>query len=211
MSYRFSIQRPAEQEIEGAGAAMLRPRRGDRQHIAAQIGFVQPARHGALQDAAARPAMPGDDQNAAPAGGTRGGDKALERAMRLGLGHAVQVEARLDSAAAAAEPLRGGAVDTGELIERRCGGWRWRGLRSSGGRVAGWDRARFGRIAGGTPAVFRQGAAGERRDLARHTPPQLRVFRVEAAHPRPARYEDGAGHARPIECAARYRRCATGR
>ncbi len=135
--------------------------------------------------------------------------------MRLGLGHAVQVEPRLDSAAAAAEPLGGGAVDTGELVERRW--WfSWERRRLAGevgaGRMAAVRRKlRLGRIAGGTPAVLRQGAARERRDLARHTPPQLRVFRVETTHPRPARYEDGAGHARPIESAARYRRCATGR
>ena len=103
---------------------MLRPSGGDRQHIAAQIGLVQPTRYGALQNAAAHAAMPGDHEDAAPASGARGRDKPRQRAMRLGLGHAVQIEARLDRAAATAEPLGGGAIDAGELVERR-----WWGLR----------------------------------------------------------------------------------
>ena len=103
---------------------MLRPGGGDRQHIAAQIGLVQPTRYGALQNAAAHAAMPGDDEHAAPPSGARARHKTLERAMRFGLGHPVEIEPRLDRAAATAEPLGGGAIDPGELIERRrCRFW----------------------------------------------------------------------------------------
>lgn len=109
----------SEQQVERGGAAVLRASRRDRQDMAAEIGFVQPARHGALQDAAAHAAMPGDNEDAAAAGGARARNKAGERAVRLGLGHAMQIEARLDIALAAAQPLGGGAVDTGEAIERR--------------------------------------------------------------------------------------------
>src|SRR5437763_5925011 len=179
----------------------------------AQLRLMEPARHGALQNAAARPAMAGDDEDTAPAGGARGRDKAPERAMRLGLGHPVEIEPRLDRALSTSEPLGGGAVDTGELVERRRGGlWRrLRTLRLNARQFAGLDRARLGRIAGGTPAVLSLGAAGERRDIVRHPAPQLRIFRAEPAHPRPIRHEGGAGRVRPTGWAARYRRCATGR
>src|SRR4051794_20751080 len=115
----------AEQDIEGAGAAMLRPGRGDRQYVAAHLGLVKPARHRALQDAAADPAMAGDNQHTAPARRARSGDKTEQRVMRLGLSHAVQIEARLDRAAAAFQPLGGGAIDAGELVERRLWWWWW--------------------------------------------------------------------------------------
>jgi len=85
----------------------------------AQLGLVQPARHRALQDAAADPAVAGDDQHAPPAGSARAADKAEQGAVRLGLSHAVQVEPRLDRAAAALQALGGGAIDTGEIVERR--------------------------------------------------------------------------------------------
>jgi hypothetical protein len=190
---------------------MLRPGRGDRQHIAAQIGLVEPTRYGALQNAAAHAAMAGDDEDAAATGGARARHKAGERAMRLGLGHPVEIEPRLDRALATPEPLGGGAINPGELVERRRG---WRGLRTlrlNARQIAGLDRARLGRIAGGTPAVLSLGAAGERRDIACHASPQLRIVRAESAHPRPIRHEGGAGRVRPIGCAARYRRSATGR
>ena len=98
---------------------MLRPGRGDRQHMMAQLGLMEPARHGALQNAAAHAAVAGDDEDAAAAGGARARHKTLERAMRLGLGHPVEIEPRLDRAAATAEPLGGGAIDPGEAVERR--------------------------------------------------------------------------------------------
>ena len=64
--------------------------------------------------------MAGDDQNAAPAGGARAATtKPGERTVRLGLGHAVQIEPRLDRAAAALQPFGGGAIDPGEPVERR--------------------------------------------------------------------------------------------
>ena len=131
---------------------MLRPGGGDRQHIAAQIGLVQPTRYGALQNAAAHAAMPGDHEHAAPPGGARARHKTLERAMRLGLGHPVEIEPRLDRAAAAFQPRGGGAIDAGEAVQRRGGG---RLRRRGFGRSSSRDRARPGRIAGETPAVWR--------------------------------------------------------
>ena len=108
---------------------MLGPGRGDCEHMPAHLGLVKPARHGALQDAAADPAMAGDHQNAASAGGARPGNKTEQRVMRLGLGHAVQIEARLDRAAAAFQPLGGGAINAGELVERWWYGGRRRWFR----------------------------------------------------------------------------------
>src|SRR5215813_5081564 len=102
--------------------------------------------------------------------------------MRLGLGHAVQIEPCLDVALAAPEPLGGRAVDAGEAVERRC--YEWRRLRGFGLR-ARLDRARLGRNAGGTPALRWQGTTGERRDAAHRPLPQRRVFTPGAAHPRP--------------------------
>ena len=56
--------------------------------------------------------------------------------------------------------------------------------------------------------------AGQGSDIARHPPPQLDILNMVtsgAAHLRPARRGGGADHARRAGCAARYRRCATGR
>jgi hypothetical protein len=114
---------------------MLRPSRSDRQHMAAQTRLMQPARHRALQDAAAHAAMAGDDEDAAAAGGAGTHDKALQRAMRLDLGHAMQIEPRLDVALAAAKALGGGAIDPGEAVERQRGR-RLQRLGHSGGGIA---------------------------------------------------------------------------
>ena len=58
-----------EKNVKRAGAAVLRLRRGNREDMPAHPGFMQPARHRLFQNAAAEPAMAGDDQNASAAGG----------------------------------------------------------------------------------------------------------------------------------------------
>ena len=58
-----------EKHVKRTGAAVLRLGRGNREDKPAHPGFVQPARHRLLQNAAAEPAMAGDDQNASAAGG----------------------------------------------------------------------------------------------------------------------------------------------
>jgi hypothetical protein len=77
----------------------------------------------------------------------RRGDEGREGAMRLGLGHPMEIKACLDPVQTALQPFGIGTVDPGKLIERRqvrrC---RADSLssRRSGGRLAGRHR-RIGR------------------------------------------------------------------
>src|SRR5947208_2636089 len=95
----------------------------------AQGGFGEPARRRRFENAATHPAMSGDHEHATPAGGARAVNEIVERYVRLGLGHAVQVEPRLDGALTALQPLGISPVDAGETVERRLG----RRLRDYGG------------------------------------------------------------------------------
>ena len=108
---------------------MARLRGRDCQELPPQHGLFEPSRNRAFQHA--RPVgtetSTGDDQDTAKSGIARGMNKCEECTMRLGLRHAVQVEARLDPVEAALQPLGVGAVDPGEAIKSR---GRYRHIRS---------------------------------------------------------------------------------
>ena len=136
-------------------------------------------------------------------------DKAGERAMRLGLGHAVQVEPRLDRVLAALQPLGARAIDPGKAPRRR---QVRRGRRRDGdarSAAAGPIRRAGGRMQ-------RTGTPAQRGDIAHRLLPQRGFLRrggaaASLSHSRSARRAAGAARARRAGCAARYRRCATGR
>src|SRR6185312_10492477 len=87
--------RPAQHNVERAGAAIARLGRRDAEKVGAKLRLFEPARHRRAQDAAlgafARAAA-GDDENATLAVAARRAEKVCQRAVRLALGHAVQIE-----------------------------------------------------------------------------------------------------------------------
>src|SRR5260370_26396823 len=115
----------AQQEIMGAGTAVMRLRLGDREDASPQLRFLKPARNRSLEDA--RPTLPepppGDHEHATPSCGPRRRDESKEGSMRLGLGHSVQIEACLYPVQTALQSFSGSAVDPGKTIERRHVGW----------------------------------------------------------------------------------------
>ena len=100
---------------------MARLRGRDRQELPPQHGLFEPSRNRAFQHA--RPvgteASTGDDQDTAKSRIARGMNKCSEGAVRLGLGHTMQVEASFDPMVAALQPLGVGAVNPGEAIKSR--------------------------------------------------------------------------------------------
>ncbi len=84
----------------------------------AELSLVQPARHRFLEDAAAKPASAGDDEDTTFARATAGANKAKQRPVRLVLAKPVQIEPRLDPLLTALQSFRVGAVDTGKSVER---------------------------------------------------------------------------------------------
>src|SRR5665213_1276561 len=101
--------RAAQHNVKRPRAAIPRLRGGDRQQMRAEFRLVEPARHGRPQHAGAPiqslwRTAPRDNENAALAVGSGRPDKPAERAMRLVLRHAVQVEPGLDPVLAAPMP-----------------------------------------------------------------------------------------------------------
>ena len=84
----------------------------------AEFSLVQPARHRLLEDAAAKPASAGDDEDTTFARGAARANKAKQRLVRLILAKPMQVEPRLDPLLTALQSFRVGAVDTGKSVER---------------------------------------------------------------------------------------------
>ena len=210
---------PPQQHIERAGAAILRLRRGRRRGRGARLGASFSQRGTARAQHAAAPcsaALAGDHQHAAPPGLCARAMKRVERAMRLGLGHAVQIEPRLDRRAAAPQPLGAAAVDAGVRSVRQLRraaarrGWRGAARGASCGRRRGGSAQLTGSARMRRRRRRRSGAP--RRASPRATAPRSSAPRVKRRrHPRRARYAAAAARARPVRCAARYRRCATGR
>src|SRR5271169_3768099 len=111
---------PSQQQVERSGPAVSWLGGRDRENPPAQPGLFEPARHRAFQHAGPvrTETAPGDDQHAASADLVRSHDEADEFAMGFGLGHAMEIETRLDRMEAALQPLGIGPIDAGESIER---------------------------------------------------------------------------------------------
>jgi len=99
---------------------MVRLGGGDREDVATQLRFLEPARKRAFEDP--RPALaqssPGDDEHATPTRAAGCGNEGGEGQMRLGLSHSVQIEACLYPVQAALQPFCVGTVDPGETLQR---------------------------------------------------------------------------------------------
>src|SRR4051795_8449508 len=104
--------------------------------------------------------------------------------MPLGLGQAVQIEARLDRPASAFELFGIGPIDAGKAVQRWSQWRRWPGScwRSEGGRLAR-QAGRRGTVRY-WPAVRWETTALQRRDLADCPPPQPDIVRRQRAHAR---------------------------
>jgi len=117
----------AEQQIERAGTAMAWLSRRDCQDLPAQFRLLEPPRDRGFEDPRSVRTEPssGNDEDATPAHVAGGLDEDRERAMGFGLGHSVQVEARLDGMATPPQPFGIGSVDPGKVVERRQWDGRW--------------------------------------------------------------------------------------
>jgi len=94
---------------------MLRPGRRVSQHLGPARTFLEPARHRGPEHPAlgATQAFAGHHQQDAAPLFVRIRDEAIEGLVRLVLGHAVQIEHRLDRELATAQPLPQPAVQSG--------------------------------------------------------------------------------------------------
>src|SRR5271169_1907925 len=200
---------PAQQQVDGTGAAVAGLGRCNRKNSPAQPGRFEPARHRALEHARTirtEPA-PGDDQHAAPPLPVRSPDKVDEFPMGFGLGHTVEIETRVDRVEAALQPLGVGSVDTRKSVERLTSrtrsedsrGLRYALLRRRGHRLTARQRGHVARRKGPQCSIV----------MRRH------YLTLSPGHPslpnglQRQRYGAAAAHARPEQSAARYRRCAT--
>src|SRR5580692_3343550 len=158
---------PPQPHVERAGAAMSGPRLLEAEHDRAQVGIAQPVRDEAAQHAllaepglvsAPTPTLARDDDDQAELLRLRLHEKAAQRRMGFGLGHAVQVEHAVDRWSPAREIALEASLQRGERLGRWRRGWR-RGRRGGGGLAAGWGGLGGGRRGG----RGRRGERGQRR------------------------------------------------
>ena len=153
----------------------------------AQLGQVQPVRHLAAQHTAlgvggAR-SLAGDHEREFGPVVLSATEKARERRVRLRLGHAVQIDARIDRGAAAHKLLLFAPRQRCEPRRARRFGGRGRGPHGLRGtcRVGSSRRCDGLRLRDPRVILFPRGALAQRLDQARDAAPQLVLLRAQLA------------------------------